>query len=535
MPSTRYPLRVLFLEVTFRCNAYCSFCGSRCREVPCEDELTTEELCMVLDDVAARYDASKIMVNVSGGEPLMRADLCTIMTHAVSLGFHWGLVTNGTLLTQEMVDRLGAAGIRTCSISIDGIGPLHDRIRSFPGAFQRITEGIHRLSKLPTMENIMVSTVVSQQNIDALEEIRDWLCTMPIQTWRVMMVDPIGRAEDNKDLALNKDQVQRYLQFLKESQAMDLPYRVTTACSHWFGKEALNVRDTPFYCYAGKQLCSVLANGDIYVCSDVPKIPELIQGNVRRDSLPDVWENGFQWFRDPESRHTGLCGECAHYPVCRGDSLHTWDFARQAPKFCSLDYGLAPAHTAADDVPCATFQEVLAPYRRQGTPLKAIQIEAQSPTKDRVLVSRDVWRKMQAFFHWGEDAPENKVEQAACLLGQIWRDKGHPLEEAFLVEITGIVPLDTPDAAENTLHPSGAWLQLGYKQAAEQGELLLGFVHSHPGDQTVAMSLGDLRWHKQLYTQDWRTACTMILNPQRQEAAVYTGPAANHTECSFLI
>ena len=46
-----HPLRVLFFEVTLRCNARCEHCGSSCGDFVPKDEITFDEVIGVLDDV----------------------------------------------------------------------------------------------------------------------------------------------------------------------------------------------------------------------------------------------------------------------------------------------------------------------------------------------------------------------------------------------------------------------------------------------------------------------------------------------------
>lgn len=538
MNEFRYPLRILFWEATLKCNAYCEFCGSRCGEANTDGELSRDEICRVFDQIARRYDASQIMIDVSGGEPLMRRDLFEIMRYAVSLGFRWGLVTNGTLLTEDVVRALGESDLRTASISIDGLFELHDRIRSFPGSFRRIVAGVERLSRLPSMETIMITTVVSKHNISHLPEIRDYLLRLPIQVWRVCMVDPIGRAESNAELALDAEDVKHYLAFMKECRAMRLPFAVTASCSHYWGREELSFRDHSFQCIAGTQLASVLANGDIFVCSDVPKVPSLIQGNVRRDNLVDVWENKFTFFRDPNSRRKGKCGECPYYTNCRGDSLHTWDFEAEAPKFCMRDYGLEPEEKSDRSVGAASFAQVTGRYKAPGGSLPALRVKAQSPAKDRVLFSPNAVEQMFRFFRWGEQVEENQNEQVACLIGRLDRDT-EQAEEAFLADVEQIVPLHPGHTSPDTLPVNPLWPQQGRALAKKLGKtpqsILLGFVHSHPNTLQVSMSLGDVRWHQQLCAEDWKTALTVIVNPQRKELAAYAGPAVNHVEANLLL
>lgn len=62
----------------------------------------------------------------------------------------------------------------------------------------------------------------------------------------------------------------------------------------------------------------------------------------------------------------------------------------------------------------------------------------------------------------------------------------------------------------------------------------IGFIHSHPNELEIAMSLGDFQWHRRLYEKDWKKALTIILNPQKKHIAAYAGPAANHVEFHLL-
>jgi MoaA/NifB/PqqE/SkfB family radical SAM enzyme len=73
MSNIQYPLKNLFWECTLRCNAFCAFCGSACGEVQSQ-ELTTEEISSAFRDIADKMDTKTIMINVTGGEPLLRKD-----------------------------------------------------------------------------------------------------------------------------------------------------------------------------------------------------------------------------------------------------------------------------------------------------------------------------------------------------------------------------------------------------------------------------------------------------------------------------
>lgn len=79
-----------------------------------------------MDDLKA-YGVPVLIL--SGGEPLMRPDIFDISHRAKQMGFYVGLSTNGTLITEENIDRIAAVGYDYVGISIDGLEQTHDTFR----------------------------------------------------------------------------------------------------------------------------------------------------------------------------------------------------------------------------------------------------------------------------------------------------------------------------------------------------------------------------------------------------------------------
>ena len=71
----KHTLIDLFWECTLTCNASCKHCGSKAENKQYDGELTTEEIKNAFKQIASDMDASKILINVTGGEPLVREDL----------------------------------------------------------------------------------------------------------------------------------------------------------------------------------------------------------------------------------------------------------------------------------------------------------------------------------------------------------------------------------------------------------------------------------------------------------------------------
>lgn len=326
-------LRNLFIELTDRCNEHCLHCGSVCGDRFVSDMLTADEIRNFLDGIKRDFPLNRLMLCVTGGEPLLRPDFFEIMNYANALGFGWGMTTNGTLITPEVARRLRLAGMKTVSVSVDGLGKTHDEFRQSEGSFEKTVAGVENLIREGGFEHIQVTTVVHRKNIGELDAMYEKMLSLGIRSWRVINVEPIGRAKNNSDIILTDDDMRYMFSFIREHR-FENSMEVCYGCSHYLGVETeREVRPWYFLCNSGVYTASVTAGGDIVGCLDIERRPELVQGNIRRDNFKDVWENGFGIFRG-DARRTGKCRDCEHYVFCAGGAFHTWNFDRNEPDVC---------------------------------------------------------------------------------------------------------------------------------------------------------------------------------------------------------
>ena len=333
--SEKPKLYNLFWETTLRCNAKCKHCGSRAGEnLNTQEELTTEEIKNALQSIANKYDAKNILLNITGGEPLVREDLFEVMKFATNFGYNWGMTTNGILINDNIIQKMKDTKMSTISISIDGMEKSHDEFRGVSGSYKKIVENIKKLNKAEFLNCLQVTTVVNKANLNELEEMYNKMTELNIDSWRVVNMDPIGRANDNYNLLLDNKDYKYLIEFIAEKRKKS-KMDVTYGCSHYLGlKYEKETRRNMFFCSTGFTTASILYNGDIFVCPNVERKKELIQGNIKQDDFIDVWENKFQWFRDLDKLKCKECESCEDWKYCRGDSLHTWDFKSQKPKIC---------------------------------------------------------------------------------------------------------------------------------------------------------------------------------------------------------
>ena len=327
-------LKNLFLEVTSRCNARCEHCGSSCGEKIQKDEISKEKLMETLKEVSEHYNPKEVFLSVTGGEPLLRKDLFEIMEYATSLGFNWGITSNGILIDEKMVKKLVKAGMKTVSISIDGLKETHESFRKVPGSFDKIIKGIKLMNQEPSFQAVQITTVANKKNFDQLENIYKLVLDLGVKYWRVVNCDPIGRAKANDEILLTPSQYRKLFDFIYEKRK-EGKIVVDYGCSHYLGYNMeKEIRPFHFICITGLYVGSILSNGDIFVCPNVERRPEFIQGNINKDSFVEVWENGFKPFRHEKRTCNKGCERCSHFKYCGGDSFHTWNFDDNKPNIC---------------------------------------------------------------------------------------------------------------------------------------------------------------------------------------------------------
>jgi radical SAM protein with 4Fe4S-binding SPASM domain len=334
----KHELKYLFWECTLNCNFKCKHCGSSAGEKPIEETLLIEDIKKVFFDVANKYDSRKITIAVTGGEPLMRKDLFEVMGYASSLGFRWGMVTNGSLINDKIVQKMKNSGMKTIDVSIDGLGDVHDEFRNCQGSYNKAIDAVRVLADENFLKPLRITTTVHKKNVNHLEEMYETFSKTGAQNWRLLNVDPIGRSAINKDILLDKTEVEKLLKFVKNKRDEKSKFGVSFGCAHFFGDEYEDeIRNSFFYCATGNNIGSVLHNGDIFVCPNVPREKELMQGNVKKDSFTDVWENKFDFFKNKNRMSCEMCRKCDSWEECLGGSLHSWNFKSKKPKICYMN------------------------------------------------------------------------------------------------------------------------------------------------------------------------------------------------------
>lgn len=326
------------LNLTRRCNLGCAHCylDAGMREGVGSDELSTDEVKAVIDDIADMSD--ECMIVLTGGEPLLRRDITELAAHGSSHGLMVVVGTNGLMLTEKRVAALQEAGVAGVGISLDSLDPdFHDNFRGAPGAWAKAMGGIDACRKAGLGFQLHFS--VMEENAHEFADMVEFARTSGAIVLNVFFLVCTGRGEKITNIT-----VETYERVLREVTAVahsEDRLMVRAKCAPHFKRMAREldpdwaITSAQGYeaggCLAGTRYCRVTPEGGITAC---PYIEEEV-GSIRETGLAEIWRDApvFKALRAPvlEGRcgvceYQKLCGGCRARPLARDGNLMGEDF-----------------------------------------------------------------------------------------------------------------------------------------------------------------------------------------------------------------
>jgi len=326
-PAPFVPL-ILSWNVTRKCNLKCAHCYINATEEELQDELSTEEAKILMDQISA---VSRPLLILSGGEPLLRNDILELIRYGTAKGFKMGLGSNGSLIDCKTAKDLKEAGITTVSISLDsGIPEIHDDFRGVKGSWEKAIGAIRALRE----ENVLVqvNTTVTQQNYGEIDEIMSLVEQLGVENFHLFFLVPTGRGVKIADISPAKYEDMIRTTFAKAAKHK---LNVRPSCAPQFMRIAkdsgLDMRQWIRGCIAGLYYCRVYPNGDVTPC---PYLPVRL-GNITEQTFGQIWRTSevFKNLRD-FSTLKGKCGACEYIRVCGGCRARAYGLSSDFIDFC---------------------------------------------------------------------------------------------------------------------------------------------------------------------------------------------------------
>jgi MoaA/NifB/PqqE/SkfB family radical SAM enzyme len=252
----RAPL-VVGWAVTYRCNLRCGYC-ERWREPG--RELDTAAALRLIDELAA---AGTVALSLTGGEPLLRRDIGSLIDRAVGRGLYVSLNTNGGPVERR---KEALAGLSRLTVSLEGPRDIHDAVRG-GGAFDRAVRAVEiaRFLGLETQLNATVNRENQERVPEILALARDLGTRVAFQP---ATAGALGDDDVANPLACDAAAYRRALAVIRgeRRRGRDSVVANSRGClahlSRW-------PEDAPLDCAGGIIGCRIEPDGDVFHCGRV--------------------------------------------------------------------------------------------------------------------------------------------------------------------------------------------------------------------------------------------------------------------------
>lgn len=206
-------INYLRVSVTKRCNLNCTYCGAECEK---DSELTAEEISKL---VSAFVKLGITKVRLTGGEPLVRSDICEIAEKIGSLEGvkKLALTTNGVLLARY-AERLKKAGVNAVNISLDTTDrQQYEKITGFD-LLDKVYEGIDEAERVGLSPIRLNAVLIRGENDDQAEKLINIARDRKIDV-RFIELMPFSDEGENEKLVIKGEEILRKFPFLRECES----------------------------------------------------------------------------------------------------------------------------------------------------------------------------------------------------------------------------------------------------------------------------------------------------------------------------
>lgn len=297
------PTSIVFL-LTELCNARCVHCDIW-KNRGKADAPTFDQWRAVLSDL--RKWLGPVRVAFSGGETLLWPFTIDLVAWSNRLGLLPEVLTHGYWDDQLKIENLALAGPWRVTVSLDGLGDTHTRIRGRDKFFEKTSATIRTLQRVRREHRldytVCLKTVIMSHNLDEVCEIarfatQDGMCVFyqPIEPNYNTPEDPRWfESSENwpRDTEKAVAVVERLMQLKRDGLHVNNSYGQLQAMvpyfrdpgSHWIATQSHDAHEPVPLC-AGLTTLQFQANGDVTICARMNPV-----GNVGVAPVREIWEN----------------------------------------------------------------------------------------------------------------------------------------------------------------------------------------------------------------------------------------------------
>jgi MoaA/NifB/PqqE/SkfB family radical SAM enzyme len=297
------PVSIIIL-LTENCNAKCVHCDiwkNRYKE-----DTTKEHWMTVLTDL--RQWLGKVHVTISGGEALIKPFTMDLVRHAHDLDLFLEILTHGYWEDQSKIERLALARPWKVTMSLDGMGDTHTKVRGRPNFWERSMRSFETLKRMRKENNldfrIRLKNVIMSHNLTDTVELARFAAQDGVEIFYQAIEQNYNTPDDSqwflhsenwpKDTDKAISNVRELIEMKRSgrSHIANSIEQLEAMIPYFQNPDASRIAIQGHSAHERQQSCSALttlqfqSNGDVTVCTGVPPV-----GNIRETPIREIWAN----------------------------------------------------------------------------------------------------------------------------------------------------------------------------------------------------------------------------------------------------
>lgn len=312
------PIIAATIRVTKACNLKCPHCYVNAGK-KLKDELSLKEIKSVIDQLA---NLNVFSIFFTGGEPFLRKDIVEILKYTDKKGIGIAISTNASILNKEILEKIKNLRFDLFQISLDGPKEIHESIRG-KGSWQRTITNI-KLARSILKQKVGLGIVIMKNNWNVLDQTIAKGVNCGADRITLMCLILSGRASKElnpspKEFLKSIHKIFDKYKILQKKAKFSKDTTIPSALipKKWREKglhRTFAPCSFPYY-------IAINSNGDVAPCDGLFNYPEMIIGNVRKNSLWEIWQNSKllkELRRINPSDLKGVCKKCIYREYCAG-------------------------------------------------------------------------------------------------------------------------------------------------------------------------------------------------------------------------
>lgn len=334
-------------HITNKCNLRCNHCYQE--NYTDAQEMSLIELQIIADKLVSALHKWRIKgeIAITGGEPLIKKDCIALLKYldAIPEVSDIDILSNGTLITQTLMDQLGSiTKLRCFQISLDGAhSKTHDAVRG-SGTFEKTLNNIRKLiqNNIP----VYIMFTLQRSNMHDLPSLFDLAVKEGISGLTIERCVPCGNGAHLRGSFLSPQEIRVTFQYISdradEEYAKGNSVIVRKFRTLWVNLDPSRCKvgnETPIEKELGA-ICSIGLDG-LTILPDATVLPcrrlNIPIGNLKTDSLFKIWyASDVLWKIRNKANLKGKCKTCDLVARCSGCRAMayaiTGDFLEEDPQ-----------------------------------------------------------------------------------------------------------------------------------------------------------------------------------------------------------